>query len=445
MAAKWHVISSAASTALATSTACEGPRVTIASQLAPDHWRQVKTILEKLGAVYVERASAFEFEPDRDARTLLGEALGAGRVMHDANRFGYVPTPAELAEDLVKAYAECPPKSNGRVRVLEPSAGTGRFVTAAAEWIGREWLHVTAVEPDARRVRQIERGEHVTVIEETFEAFAARARAAGERFDLILMNPPFSVPGEATIWVTHLRAAWQLLAPGGRLVAIVPARVLRKGSRGPVGAAQELVAFNGHGCELERDAFAESGIVYDTAVVWLDRPLIEAFAAPLAPSGHPAHFRPYTGAEVPVLVQRAQLTRAAARSMPVQAWRDGWRGGRVRILRYCAECIACELPVWGFDDGENDPRGVLGEHSAGWSIDPDEVEDVGPTPIGVCATCANDGASSKRAHDLARALARRPAGASASSSHTLPQPPARTPRTRRQPTDNTEGQLMLAI
>jgi predicted RNA methylase len=428
MAARWHRISPVARKALESYTTYDGPRVDITEQLGPDLWRQVKTILEKLGAVYVVGASAFEFEADQDARALVGEALAAGRVMAQANLAGFVATPADLAEHLVWLYGEYPSRGGCKARVLEPSAGTGRFVTAAAEWIGREWLHVTAVEPDARRARQIERGDHVTVIETTFEAYAAKARATGERFDLILMNPPFSLPGKASIWVSHLRIAFELLAPGGRLVAIVPASVFHEGKRGLVGTAQRLVEEHGHGCLLEKDAFAESGIEFETAVVWLDRPLIEGTPAGPAWDGHPSHFRTYTGEEVPVVVDRPLLTRAAARSMPVQWWADGWRGGKVRTLRYCAECIVCQLPVWGFDDGENDPRGVLGNHSAGWSIDPDGVPEL-DTAVGLCIECADDRERYDKGHEVALELAR--VGA---PGHALP----RTP-------EPAAGQLTLAI
>ncbi len=430
--ARWYPISAAAHHALTESTAYAGPRVTITDQLGPDVWPLVKTVVEKLGAVYAPGTSAFDFDPDQDARTLVTQALAAGRVMGAANSDGYVPTPAGLAEDLVRWYGELePPRARDRrLRVLEPSAGIGRFVSAIRDQLGAEWCEITAVEPDARRSRQIPADEATTVHTETFEDFEARAQLNGWRFDVIVMNPPFSVPGRPNIWAEHLLTAWKLLAAGGRLVAIVPASVLDRRRAGLVGQAGQLVHMNGVAEELPLDAFAESGITFPTAVVALDKPLVSAPAfTPLrAPAPAAYAFRPYTGFEAPQPVTRPVLTRAAIAAMPVQVWRDAWRGGRERVLRYRAMCVTCDRPVWGFDDGENDPRGVLGDASAGFSLDPHEYGRIG-MPVALCPVCGSDGGASERgltaAHRLwdatDRALADVPAGARAATEEVTPE------------------------
>jgi hypothetical protein len=137
-------------------------------------------------------------------------------------------------------------------------------------------------------------------------------------------------------------------------------------------------------------------------VVWLDRPLRDP-PAPAPASPVPCVFRSYTGEEVPVPVTRPYLTRGAARSMPVQVWLDPWRGAE-RVLRYHADCATCTRPVWGFDDRENDPRGVLGAASAAWSLDPREYDQPAGEPVALCAECGNDGATHGRALNLARRI-----------------------------------------
>jgi len=67
-------------------------------------------------------------------------------------------------------------------------------------------------------------------------------------------------------------------------------------------------------------------------------------------------------------------------------WWDSWRN-RDRVLRYRGDCVTCAKPTWGFDDGENDPRGVLGETGT-WAFDPWDYDLVGPT-VAMCALCAN--------------------------------------------------------
>jgi hypothetical protein len=46
-----------------------------------------------------------------------------------------------------------------------------------------------------------------------------------------------------------------------------------------------------------------------------------------------------------------------------QLWHDGWRGTD-RVLRFDGNCVVCRTRTYSFDDGENDPRGVLGDHAA---------------------------------------------------------------------------------
>jgi len=381
MTARWFAIPAAAQRALTASVAYAGARVTITDQLAPAVWSKVKAVLEKSGAVYAVGTSSFDFESDQDAQTIVSAALAAGRVMAVANAEGFVPTPADVAADLVHAHGELSPQRGRRLRVLEPSAGAGRFVAAIRAQLGAEWCEITAVEPDARRAAQIVTDDAMTLHVETFEAFAARSRG---QFDVVVMNPPFAVPGHATLWAEHLMAAWNLLAPGGRLVAILPASVLDGQRSGRAGEAAALVRLHGGGDRLDRDAFAESGITVATAAVWLDQPLTDVPTA------------------TPLAVTRPYLTRGAALSMPVQLVRDAWHGAD-RVLRFCGDCITCAVPVWAFDDGENDPRGPLGDVTC-HSLDPEEYGEVAGTPVNMCASCNNDGTAYRRGLELARQI-----------------------------------------
>jgi hypothetical protein len=400
MAARKFRIPTDAADALRTDTTYDGPRVTITRQLGADVWRGVKTVLEKLGAEFVVGGSAFEFEPDQDARTLVMAALADGHVMAASASHGFVATPDDLAADLVDAHGEIRPVRGRKLRVLEPSAGRGAFVRAILGDDGEriitdaapEWLHVTAVEVDARRARYIPDGPAVMTCVETFEEFHARATVAGWEFDRIIMNPPFSTPGRPQMWAEHLTLAWELLAPGGRLLAIVPAAVLdaRRDKRHT--AVRALVERNGGTVELDRTTFAASGVLVATAVVWLDRPTVDPDGAAdaLGCTFYGREFAydlyPYTGAEPVIDVDRPVFTRGAAITMPVQAWRDNWRG-TVRTVRYVANCCECGRPTWAFDDGENDPRGVLGD-AAALTLEAAEYDQVGP-PMGFCFVCAN--------------------------------------------------------
>lgn len=68
-----------------------------------------------------------------------------------------------------------------------------------------------------------------------------------------------------------------------------------------------------------------------------------------------------------------------------QRWHDEWRKTD-RDLRWHGNCIGCGRNVYAFDDGENDPRGVLGDNAL-WTVTSDLDEEV---ELIACAICAND-------------------------------------------------------
>ena len=71
-----------------------------------------------------------------------------------------------------------------------------------------------------------------------------------------------------------------------------------------------------------------------------------------------------------------------------QAWRDWWRGGRERICRFVGRCVVCNRRTYAFDDGEDDPRGVLGDHAASPFVATDNGM-TGPD-VPACFLCQNE-------------------------------------------------------
>lgn len=81
-----------------------------------------------------------------------------------------------------------------------------------------------------------------------------------------------------------------------------------------------------------------------------------------------------------------------------QLYHDGWRN-RNRTLRYKGDCVVCGRRTYAFDDGENDPRGVLGDRAAS----PLHAADHGYAgdPVPLCFPCANDPNAHEAALDVA--------------------------------------------
>lgn len=81
-------------------------------------------------------------------------------------------------------------------------------------------------------------------------------------------------------------------------------------------------------------------------------------------------------------VERILFTRSTP-----QRWHDDWRNTD-RICRYYGTCISCGRRCYGFDDGENDPRGVLGDNAVSM-FDASDYDMTGPDVV-ACFMCQND-------------------------------------------------------
>ncbi len=362
-----------------------GLYVTIPEPVDPADFDRVRQALQALGGTW-SRGRGYRFASD--PRPVLAAAVATSRVPAPRRvTEGYVRTPAPLARDLAGRYAGLAGSRPG-IRVLEPSAGDGPLV--AAVLAANPAAAVVALEPNANRAAAIPRDERVTVVTTTLETYATTT--PGGQFDVVVMNPPFAVPGHPALWIDHVRTAWGMLAPGGRLVAVVPSTFAHGGDR-RTAALRELIADHGGTGALPPGAFAASGTDVHACVVWADRP------DPAAP-GPPYVFRTYTGREVPVRVGQPQVGCGAP---PVQVWSGGWTAGRDRVLRFYARCALCPRRLWGFDDAD-DPRGILGYHCVEWSLDPEHHDAVGPE-IGLCSECANDRGYER--HEAGMRVARR--------------------------------------
>ena len=82
-----------------------------------------------------------------------------------------------------------------------------------------------------------------------------------------------------------------------------------------------------------------------------------------------------------------------------QLWRDSWREAD-RVCRFKGRCVVCGRRTYAFDDGENDPRGVLGDHAASPVVARD-YDDAGPD-VPACFMCMNEEPSYRYALEHAR-------------------------------------------
>ncbi len=145
-----------------------------------------------LGEYLTQRAGAKALDPVKAAElAIAGQKVGVD----------FFPTPKPLAARMATLAGIKP-----GMRVLEPSAGNGHLADAARA----QGAEVDAVEvSDA--LRNILGAKGHRLAGRDFNEFEA-----AQPYDAILMNPPFSDRQDAA----HIQRAWELLKPGGTLVAI---------------------------------------------------------------------------------------------------------------------------------------------------------------------------------------------------------------------------------
>lgn len=77
-------------------------------------------------------------------------------------------------------------------------------------------------------------------------------------------------------------------------------------------------------------------------------------------------------------------------------WHDPWRGAD-RMFSYQGRCVVCRRATWTAEDGENDPRGVLGDHAGSALVAVDHGGDPGLPDVPLCFPCANEEPSYRQA------------------------------------------------
>lgn len=157
--------------------------------------RALAQVLEALGGI----ADCAWYRFDYPAGDVLGAVAASGMLPDDA-AYQYYPTPENLAVEAV-GLAEI----GAQHSCLEPSAGLGALADLMPA------ARTSCVEVSALRCAALKAKGYSAICQDFL-------RYTGGPFERIVMNPPFS-EGRA---LAHVRHAATLLAPGGRLVAIVP-------------------------------------------------------------------------------------------------------------------------------------------------------------------------------------------------------------------------------
>lgn len=164
-------------------------------------------------------------------------------------------TPVELA----KQMAELAGIEPGH-RVLEPSAGTGRLLQA----MPLESIDVVAIEWNSDLAAYLK--STLSNLQIKQQDFLETDRSELGKFDRIVMNPPFKDAQD----IRHILYAWELLRPGGRLVAICA-----DGPRQHKRLLPHVKAMGGTWQSLPADTFAQAGTHVRAALIVMERPALK--------------------------------------------------------------------------------------------------------------------------------------------------------------------------
>lgn len=163
---------------------------------------EVDRVLTSIGGTRVLGYWQFDYDPS----SVIDEIVCSGCIP-DQKAHQFYPTPVGLAK-LVSDFAD----AGDLDRILEPSAGTGGL----ADFLPKK--NLTCIEISQLNCTVLESKGYPAVVCADFLSVAPCL------YERVVMNPPFS-EGR---WLAHLSKGLEMVAKGGRLVAILPSSAKNK-------------------------------------------------------------------------------------------------------------------------------------------------------------------------------------------------------------------------
>lgn len=221
-------------------------------QLDRKLYQKVDEILQGLGGKWNRSRKGHVFDEDPSAQ--IETIVLTGRYTKPEN-FDYFPTPPALARFLVS-------KADVRqgMRVLEPQAGQGGIADEITKVLGKD--AVTTIELQERNAKVLREKGYQPLVMDFLDY------RSNERFDRVVMNPPFS-PCQADI--AHVLKAWEFVATGGRLVSVMASSITFRTNK-KTDDFRRFVEAHGEIIMNDPDAFRSSGTLVRTVTVVLDKP-----------------------------------------------------------------------------------------------------------------------------------------------------------------------------
>lgn len=227
-------------------------------QLEREDYVSYNNVLERFGGKWNKKAGGHIF--DGNPKPYIDLYLETGELP-DKNPLAFFFTPDHVIETIFSELGSHIGYKS--LSYLEPSAGTGSIVSKLIEEGSED---ITAVELDPYRFKILQNKHgNLNLINDDF--LTARIE---KKFDVVIMNPPFSVDGNSTCYIDHIYKAYSVLNDGGVLASVVPVGWLTSNIKKQK-AFREWVYENGYYFRLDEKSFKESGTLVGCAIVIVEK------------------------------------------------------------------------------------------------------------------------------------------------------------------------------
>lgn len=239
--------------------------ISLEVELEKSEYSKFKQAIARFGGRWDRKSGlhVFDFNP----KPAINLFLESGKLP-EKNPSAFFPTPKPVVDQAMN-MVETRHMIEGEtpLRVLEPSAGFGALAKVMREQL-----------PDSSVIQTVELMEvnQAVLRNEGFDPYCGSFLdfhvEEQDRFDLCIMNPPFSVKGDPKAFITHVNHAFNMLKDDGQLIAILPTGWI-SGNQKIESEFKDLLGLHMQdGIEIiPQGAFKESGTNIETCIISLSK------------------------------------------------------------------------------------------------------------------------------------------------------------------------------
>ena len=209
-------------------------------KLERELYEKVNKALVAMGANWNKKEQGHVF--DYDIADSLKEAIDIGTAMNWKKSTDFFFTPVAVVNEMLGHV----PFSNKKFKMLEPEAGQGHILDIFKENFPK--AEITCVEINPNHCERLREKGYNPIQGDFLQV------QINKKFDLILMNPPFSDEME------HIQHAYSLLKEdGGQLISIASNMILDRDTKKGRAFKEWFDNMSGYSYELPTNSFKESG------------------------------------------------------------------------------------------------------------------------------------------------------------------------------------------